>query len=128
MTKITPGRSTTAEDEMIQDILDAPIEEIRAELREAGLDSEMVVSDLRSRLARAQDEVIQRRLAAARMQAPKRKAHGQPAHPLPKTINGGYSVEGLTMAARNGKHPLGFSDPTVQDDLAELDSEDWDED
>lgn len=124
MTKTTPGRPTTAEDEMIQDIVDTPIEEIRAELREEALDPNRVVADLRNRLARAQDEVIQSRLKAAQVQAPKRKANG----PSAKMIDGAYSAEGLTMAARNATRPMGLSDRTVDDDLAELDSDDWDED
>lgn len=128
MTKTAHGRPTTAEDEMIQDIIDAPIKEIRAELREEGLDPERVVAELRERLARAQETVIQRRLEAAQVQAVERKASRRPATPSPKRIDGALSAEGLTMAARNATRPMGLSDPTVDDDLAELDSDDWDED
>ena len=128
MTKTTPGRPTTAEDEMIQDIIDTPIEEIRAEMREEGLDPDRVVANLRDRLARAQETVIQKRLGAARAQAEERKTVERPMAPSPKRIDGAFSAEGLTMAARNATRPMGLSDPTVDDDLAELDSDDWDED
>ncbi|MDQ1902354.1 hypothetical protein RAH32_18195 [Paracoccus sp. WLY502] len=124
MTKTKPGRPMIAEDEMIQDIIETPIEEIRAELREEGRDPDRVASNLRARLARAQETVIQRRLAAAQVEL---KGRGKPPAPdrMPKTIDDAYSADGLTMAARNATRPMGLSDPSVDDDLNELRSGDW---
>lgn len=128
MTKTTLGRPTTAEDEMIQDIIDAPIEEIRAELREEGLNPDRVAATLRDRLARAQETVIQRRLAAARAQVGERPKRTPSEDRSPKKIDGAFSAEGLTMAARNATRPMGLSDPTVDEDLDELASDDWSKD
>ena len=125
MTKTTPGRPTTAEDEMIQDIIDTPIEEIREELRDEGLDPNEVAARLRDRLARAQDTVIQRRLDAARTQSTRAKASVRAEAHAPKKIDGAYSAEGLTMAARNATRPMGLSDPSVDEDLDELDADEW---
>ena len=121
MTKTTPRRPTTAEDEMIQDIIETPIEEIRSEMREDGLDPDEVVASLRKRLALAQDAVIARRLAEAKAQTPKA---GPPAR-LPKKIDGVFTTEGLTMAARSATRPMGFSDPSVEEDLDELGGDEW---
>ena len=114
----------TAENEMIQDIIETPVEEIRAELRKEGLDPERVASNLRGRLACAQEAVIQRRLAAAQA-GPKRQGKPPTPEPTPKRIDEAYSAEGLTMAARNATRPMGPSDPSVDDDLNELRSDDW---
>jgi hypothetical protein len=113
-----------AENEMIQDIIDTPVEEIRAELHEEGIDPERVISKLRGRLARAQDDVIERRLAAAQA-GPMRQRKPSTPEPTPKKIDEAYSAEGLTMAARNATRPMGLSDPSVDDDLNELRSDDW---
>lgn len=113
-----------AENEMIQDIIETPIEEIHAELREEGLDPDRVVMNLQACLARAQEAVIQRRLAAAQagLKRPNKSATPERA---PKKMDGAYSAEGLTMAARNATRPMGLSDPSVDDDLNELRSDDW---
>ncbi len=114
----------TAEDEMIQDILETPIEEIRDELREDGLDPDQVASNLQVRLADAQKIVIQRRVDAARSE---KKHQGKPPtlKHMPKKIDGAFSAEGLTMAARSATRPIGLSDPSVDEDLEDLDSDDW---
>lgn len=114
----------TAENEMVQDILETPIEEIHAELREEGLDPDQVASNLRARLARAQETAIQRRLTTALAQ-PKRQGNPPISERTPKTIEGAYTAEGLTMAARNATRPMGLSDPSVDEDLDDLDSDDW---
>ena len=128
MTKTTPGRMTTAESEMIQDILDTPIDDIKEELREEGLDPAQLVASLQKRLAIAQEEVIQRRIEAAQSMTAVQKITKRPVELLQKTIDGALSIEGLTMAARNGTRPMGLSDPSVEEDLADLDSDDWDDD
>ena len=124
MPKFMPGRLMTVEDEMIQDILEMPIKEIHAEMREEGLDPDQVAANLRKRLASAQETVIQRRLSTAKAQP---KHQGSPTKPeqKPKTIEGAYTAEGLTMAARNATRPMGLSDPSVDEDLDDLDSDEW---
>ena len=112
---------------MIQDIIDTPIFEIKAEMKEDGLDPDQIVANLQSRLARAQETVIQRRLEAAQAQISKRNIRELHADQTSKVVDAAMNVESLTMAARNATGPMGLSDPTVDDDLSELDSDDWDE-
>ena len=63
-------------DEMIEDILNAPLEELEDEIRERGENPNTIADTLRARLSRAQEQVIDAKLAAAN--AIPRKAKSPP--------------------------------------------------
>jgi hypothetical protein len=116
---------------MIEDILNAPLEELEDEIREKGEDPNTIADTLRARLSRAQEQVIDAKLAAAN--AIPRKAKSPPlpgasSSTLPSARSEIATVTPLTLAARNAQRPFGFDDPSIDDDLRELRSETWDDD
>ena len=116
---------------MIEDILSAPIEELEDEIRDRGEDPHTIADTLRDLLTRAQDQVIEAKLAAAKATPAKVKFSAVPRAPsltVPPTKNRTAPVTPLTLAARNADRPFGFDDPSVDDDLRELRSETWEDD
>ena len=121
MTRTPHGRMSRLDEEMIEDILETPIADLEDELRKDGLDPARLAALFRKRLAEAQDKVIQGKIASAHRIAAQRPK------PAARPRSEEVSTSTLTLAARNADRPLGFNDPSVEADLAELRSEDWDD-
>lgn len=109
---------------ILDDILKASEVDLQKELTEAtGKSVDELRGEFFGALEKAKNQVIERKMAelasAQKNVVAFSKRPSAPAANQPVTV--------LTLAARNAKRPLGFSDPSVDEDLAELRSENWED-